>query len=1162
MAKETQAKTVGEEGVLFNQILKEAMGISDPATDALRVLLSIGPMTAGEISTKSGLGFVLTSKAMVELENERLIRRIPSVVDRYAAIPPYAGFVAFLKDFQKIAKNIGANTTSTIDSTLAAVSQNCEEWKKEALQTARSSVGQTKGEIELYEQNSSKSIAEMLEKLKQETEVTKNMITDAIKKHVDTHKAKSNEAEAELASGIGNVTTKFDTAAKNYLKEATDVTSSFLESYKGGVQTFLGTVNTDLQEYKTQSRENLTLLENEIASIQGKLEEKERATIVAVKARSSETLENQRKTFGEKSLEVQSNIREVTDRFMKSASSNLSKLKSSVDETTKSFTAELTRLLAEFKEKTATSVGKWWFMYKADVNESAQLVSRSLDILVNSAIREGDKISSTAQTMVESVAAKTKPSFEELRARVEEVYSSGLANLTGAASAIKGTLSGTITSHISSCQLTTSFLESILSTIIPGCNNALGTVVSDIERNLQKMSIALGKKNDALLSGLSQKAESKVSSYFPALEKEMNGIVERILASVPSIPIAENPARVSTKKSPGAARKTSITSEVREVLKGFEKRVTDELRKYLKEEVATAHRSFEEEITGIQTDVVAAPSTNIKNARLELQKGEVVAASLLPRFADYSSSVGSFENLVLDMIDVSAKQYAGESEIARKALADLYAKQIASLTRIQKQLIESANAQHALHTKEISDLAAETHASLEAALAKHLDQLDGHIQRGKSNLQQLVVQTSKNSDGARSLIQSNVNKLVSSTFATSKEITETTTNSIRGAMAAVTGEFDNLAAALQRDLTSFSGQAMEEIKNLVEASTTRVSESKENLSGQIEQLTGKTVKELNDVSNKQINTMVDTTSTICTSLTKLTNTSLGEFKSEAAGAKERFQRVISSHLQDYEQEAFGAAGTCGYLLSRSYERYREISMVNEKNLQETMLTHQTRFENSMTNTDSTLIGYIDKNEALLKEETRKSLANLSESIDKLRKTSASVEWVLQSAWMELEKSPMFGGEKSWPVVTKVALMSHVQDMIKRTKSHIMIMLPTVSEAPLEEIPKVKKATRVTLVVGETKGDEKEMQTLAEIAKMGNVSLRASADLSCYGCSKDSEEILFAPMAQKDTELVGLVSIGEPYIELFEKILTPALLGSSYDLKESAKPQTAPKKSEK
>jgi sugar-specific transcriptional regulator TrmB len=1162
MAKETRSKTVEEESVLFNQILREAMGISDQAADALRVLLSIGPMTPGEISTKSGLGFALTSKAMTELENERLVRRIPSVVDRFAIIPPYAGFVAFLKDFQKIAKNVGDITTSVVDSTLATISQNCGEWKKEAQQTAKSSTGQTISEIDLFKQNSSKNVSEMLEKLKQETEVTKNMVTDAIKKHVDTHKMKSNEAEEELASGISNVSNKFDVAAKKYLKEATDMTSTFLENCKGGVQTFMETVNTNLQEYKTQTRENLTLLENEITSIQGKLEEKGRTTILAAKTKSSDTLESQRKTFGEKSMEVQSSIRDVTDRFMKTASSNLSKFKSSVDGTMKEFTAEWSKLQAEFKEKLSASVVKWWSSYKADVNESAQVVYRSMDTLTSNLIREGDKISSTAQAMVGSFAAKAKSSFDELKTKVEEIYSGGLANLSGASSAIKGTLSGVIASHTSSCQLTTSFLESTLSTIIPSCNNALGTVVSDIEKNLQKMSTSLSKKNDALLSGLSQRAENKVSSYFPALEKNVNGIVERILASIPSIPIAESSARTSSKKSPATTRRASVTAEVREVLKGFEKKMTDELRKYFKEEISTAHSAFEKEIAGIQADVAAVPSTSIKNARTELGKGEVVAASLLPRFAEYSSSVGSFENQVLDLIDVSTKQYVGESEIAKKALADLFADQIASLGKIHTQVTESANAQHASKAKEINDLTAETHTSLDAALAKHLDQLDGHIQQGKSNLQQLVTQISKNSDGARSSVQSNVNKLVNSTLAMSKEITETTTNSVRGAMAAVTGEFDNSTAALQKDLTSFAAQATEEIKSLVEGSTTQVSESKENLSRQIDQSTGKTLKELNDVSNKQISTMVDTTSAIGASISKLTSTSLGEFKSEAAGAKEKFQRLISSHLQDYEQEAFGAGGTCGYLLSRSYERYREISMVNEKNLQEALLTHQTRFENSMNNTDSTLMGCIDKNEALLKEETRKALANFRENIDKLRKASASVEWVLQSAWMELEKSPMFGGEKSWPLVTKVALMSHVQDMIKRTKSHIMIMLPTVSDAPLEEIPKVKKATRVTLVVGETKGDEKQMQALAEIAKMGNVSLRASTDLSCYGCSKDSEEILFAPMAQKDTELVGLVSIGDPYIELFEKILTPALLGSSYDLKESAKPQTTPRKSEK
>jgi hypothetical protein len=686
--------------------------------------------------------------------------------------------------------------------------------------------------------------------------------------------------------------------------------------------------------------------------------------------------------------------------------------------------------------------------------------------------------------------------------------------------------------------------------------------VSDIEKNLQKMSVALSKKNDALLSGLSQRAETKLSSCFPALEKEINSIVERILASIPSIPIADSSTKVSGKKTAGITRKASVAADVRDVLKSSEKKMTDELKRYLKDEASTAHSAFEKEIESIRADVVATPSSSIKNARAELGKGEVVAASLLPRFAEYSSSVADFENQVLDLIDASTRQHAGEGEITKKALADLSGKQIAALEKINKQVTENSVAQHALLAKEINDLTTEMHDSLDAGLAKHIDQLDANIQQGKSNLQQLVIQTAKNSDGARSSVQSNVNKLVSSALATSKEIAETTTNSVRAAMSAVTDEFDNLTVALQKDLASFTAQAAEDIKNLVEGSATQVSAAKENLSKQIDQSTSKTVKELNDVSNKQISAMVDTTSTIGSSLSNLTSTSMGEFKSEASGAKENFQRLISSHLLDYEQEAFGAAGTCGYLLSRSYEKYRETSMVNERNLQEALLTHQTRFENFMNNTNSTLVGCLDKNEALLKDETKKILATFRENLDKQKKASASVEWVLQSAWMELERNPMFGGERTWPVVTKAALLSHMQDMIKRAKSQIMIMLPTLSGAPLEEIPKVKKATRVTLVVRETEGDEKQAQTLADISKMGNVSLRASADLAFYACSKDSEEILFAPMTQKDSELVGLVSIGDPYIELFEKIIAPPLLGSTYDVRESAKPQTTARKSEK
>jgi sugar-specific transcriptional regulator TrmB len=1159
MSKETESSASPQDGgVLFNQILKEAMGISDPAAEAYKSLLAGGALTVGEISANSGLDYAHTSKAIAELENERLIRKISGVIERFTAVPPYGGFVGFLKDFQKIAKNMEDNATGIVESSLTTIDKNCGEWKKEAQQAAKSNIAQTVSEIDLFKESSSRGASDMLEKLKQESEATKTMVTDAIKKHVDQHKVKSAEVEAELSSGIDNVMSKFDTEAKKYLKDVTETASTFLDNYKGTIQTFVETLRTSLQQYKTETKEGLTVLENEVGSIQSKLDEKARTTVTVAKTKSSDVLESQRKILAEKSLQLQSGIREVTDRFMKTATGNLNKFKSSVDGTMKELSAELTKSMSEFKEKTTTSLDKWWSTFKSGVSDSAQQIYSTIDLLVKSLIREGEQLISLTKGMVDSYASRVKSSFDELRVKMEEAYSTGLASLTGATSAIKGTLSGIIASQLSSSQLMASFLESTLSTIIPSCSNALETVSSEINKNALRITSALSKSNEAALSEISHKAMNKLSSTFPALEKEVNSVVERVLASTASVPTAIPSSKTASRKSPGAMRKTAFTAEVKETLKSVEKKLLDELKEYLNKEVKDGQAGFAQEVKKLHAETSNVPPTNLKNARLELGKGEVVASSLLPKFAEYSSSIENFEKQITDMIDVTVRQYVGEGEIAKKALNDLILRQDKILDETMRKINESVNARRASRTKELGELVGESHSNLDSAMGKHLDELDEFIQQSKSSLLELVSRATKATDATRSSAQSNIASQIGSTLNTCKEITESTTNSVRAGMISATDEFDKSTTSLQKDLSEFMAKSSDEIKSFAEESMSKVSERKEALSKQVEQKVGKAVKELADTSGKHIGGMIDMTGVMSTSLTKATSTSLAEFNSEGLGAKDRFHRLISSHLQDYEQEAFGASGTCGYLLNRSYEKYREASMVSAKNHGETLLSHQTRYENAINTINSTLVGCIDKNEALIKEEGKGMLTNFRENIDRLGKVSASVEWVLQSAWMELEKTPQYSAEHSWPIVSTTAIMTHIQDMIRHTKSYMTIALPTLSGAPLEDIQRIKKATRATLIIGDGKNEPKQEQTLTELAKMGNVSIRASPGLAYYGCTKDSEEILLAPMTQKENETIGIASTEDGYIDLFEKLVLPALLAPSYDLKEPGKKQPTSK----
>ena len=1161
MGKEVESKESPDQGgVLFNQILKEAMGISDPAAEAYKALLAGGSLTTGEISTSSGLDYAHTSKAIGELENERLIRRVPGVVERFSTIPPYGGFVAFLKDFQKIAKNMADNATNIFDSSLATIDKNAEEWKKETLQTAKANVDQTISEIDLFKETSSKSASDMLEKLKQESESTKTMVTDAIKKHVDVHKLKSAEAEQELFSGIDNLTTKFDGEAKKYLKDVTDTATTFLDNYRGTIHTFVEALRNSLQQYKTETREGLTVLENEVISVQGKLDDKARTTITSAKTKSSEVLESQRKTLAEESLRLQAGIREVTDRFMKMATTNLNKFKSSVDGTVKELSAEQNKSMSDFKDKTSTLLDKWWSALRTGADDSTQRIYKSMDLLVNSLIREGEQLISFTKGMIDSYASRVKSSYDEMKTRIEQAQTTGLANLTGATSAIKGTLSGILANQLSSSQLMASFLESTLSTIIPSCSNALETIPLEIDKNSQRIATALGKSNESALSKMSHGASNKLSTSFPVLEKEVNDVVERVISKTASAPAIQPSSKATSKKSSGDMRKAAFTAEVRETLKAFEKRLLDEFKEYLNAEVKNQQVVFGQEIKKLSAEASSNPSTSLKNARLELGKGEVVASSLLPKFAEYSSSIENFQKQITDMVDVTVRQYAGEGEIAKRTLDDLLLAQDKVLGETMKRINDSIGALRTSRTKELGELVGESHTNLDSALGKHLDELDEYVQQSKSSLQELVSQVTKAMDSMRQSAQSTVANQVGPTLNTCKEITESITNSVRINMISATEQFDKSTTALQKDLNAFISGSNDEMKGFTEESITKISERKESFSQLVEQKVAKAEKELVDTSSKNISDVTNITATANTSLSKSTGTFLAEFNSEGVGAKDRFHRLISSHLQDYEQEAFGASGTCGYLLSRSYEKYRETLMTSQKNHGETLLAHQTRYQNALSTMNSTLVGYIDKNDALLRDQAKGILSDFRTNIDRLGKVSASVEWVLQSAWMELAKSQTSGGYKTWPIVTKAAMISHIQDMIKRTKSYIMMMLPTIAEAPLEEISKVKKATRVTLVVGGSDGEKKQDQILAELSKMGNVNLRVSTDLGYYGCSRDSEEILFTPFAEKDSDLVGLASIEDGYVELFDKILAPALLGSSSDMKESSKLPVASRKS--
>lgn len=1126
--------TPQKEQILFNQILREAMGISESAAEALRVLLTVGPLTLGEISNFSGLGYTVGAKALIELQNEHLVRKIPGAVFRFAPMPPYGGFEAFLKDFQKMVKGIGDNVGAAVDSALTAVGRNTVELKKETQETGRSTLAQIMSESDSLKEAFSKNVSEMLEKLKQDTETTRGMVTDALKKHVDEHKTKTTEVREELISGIDNVDRQFETTGKKYLKEITDTISTSLAKHRANVQSFVDGLRADLQKFSMEVKDSLSSLEGALTETQSELGEKSRTTIITAKTRVSEALDSQKKMFGQKYLDLQSDVREAMDELSKAVANQLTRLKSYIDDMTEKLSTETSAAFSGFEEKTVTTFADHGSRFKSNITDCGQFINKTIDALGDSVSKQGQNSGRVARELVANFTSAAKLSLERLRAQVGRIYSVGIADLMETLSSTKKDLDDIVSSSVPSCRAIASSLDVASSTLVPGYSKALERASSDFEKSVPKLLLGMGKKIDSAASGVSEKAINTVVSSIPALESEVQKVLERVL-----------------KKSSGAEK--TFTTEVKdlfsEVVQRHKNHLVNELKETLKKQAGIEKASSEDDLRKIGDDIGEIFSNTVKGAELELGKSSVATASTIPKLTDYCSSIETLVKKIESAIDASFKQFVYESDTTGKTFKELLSKQGESSESSLMEISQKTNEQQTVTAKEVNDLVSEAHNNLNSILTSNLDDMDQSVQRVKSDLSELAVQSTKSIETTRSATQTNINNQISTTVKANREAMESMANNMRSVLSSIAKGLDDSTASLQKELDSLAIQSVDEIKSITGEYTKKVSESRESASNRIDQIAGEGAKDLNELSTKHTSETLNAISPITIAVTKTTNTSLESFKSEALGARERFQGIISTHLQEYEREAFGAGGTCGYLLTRSYEKHREVSMVDERKMSETLLTNQTRSENAINKTNTSLTGVIERNEALIKDESKGVLTSFRDSIDKLRKASAGAERVLHSAWMELEKTPQYASEKTWPAITKTAIMAAMQEMVKRTRNHIVIVLPTIQEAPLGDIKSVKKATRVTLVLSSMTGDQKETEMLAEMTKQANITIRVGPNLSCFGCSRDNEEMLFAPVTEKDEELVGVVSSMENYVQFFDRIVLPALLGSSHDIKE-------------
>jgi len=152
---------------------------------------------------------------------------------------------------------------------------------------------------------------------------------------------------------------------------------------------------------------------------------------------------------------------------------------------------------------------------------------------------------------------------------------------------------------------------------------------------------------------------------------------------------------------------------------------------------------------------------------------------------------------------------------------------------------------------------------------------------------------------------------------------------------------------------------------------------------------------------------------------------------------------------------------------------------------------------------------------------------------------------LSQVWDRVKAADFPGAKKTWNVVTRDAVNAHIKDMLTRAKSKVTLIVPEVGDVPTETLTELKTVVGVELVVTESGALGPNVKPL--VGK-GNIRVRIRSEKDVFACVRDSEEVLMAPAASIDSDVIGVVSEDAGFVKFVMSIVGPIFQAKTKRLK--------------
>ncbi len=627
-------------------------------------------------------------------------------------------------------------------------------------------------------------------------------------------------------------------------------------------------------------------------------------------------------------------------------------------------------------------------------------------------------------------------------------------------------------------------------TLLEGLVEDISVQEMTLTQKMETMSDEIETTTDSNLSAIRQTADKFVES----VQNESESQTKRVKNLVENM--RDQMREQSTKV-------TVTISEIQAQLKDFDQNqitnaqgIIEDIGQTYASKIDEQRNAIDKHLGTFATTLLDETEDYVSTLQQELIQLQTVASKLVETIGNTNETINTEASKLLEMNKVNLLTAIDNQQASlRKESSTVFQSFVEQLSTIQNQLID-----------QLTQIAEEGK--------------EGSIQTSEQI--EMALEETKNQTVSKSteIIQDQQSSLTTHT--------NTLTDQLREKLSALSNSINSTVEQVIELSTSTLSDSQRELSKIISDTSQAIEEDNEKLKtafGQdIEQILQSYAKSLELIKTRLARATQDNI--------RHTNELMQQFEETAlTDINQRSSNILAAVQQITDTAEEG-------LVTQTQQTGRRISQTLSKERQTLKTEYQTlakeitaKAKFAETTSVNTLQLFTSKTEPIL---------------DRLRNQASGTEQTLTGLWETLSTLQPSEAERTWRIVTCEGIQNHLLEMFRRVNETVTLVYPSFEEVPIDELSKVKPKNRVHIIT--TLDGEKHRTSVKKLLQQGNIRIWDNPDMRFYGGSRDGEEVLIAPTAVDQGEIVAVVSDQASYISLFNQTLGPRWISASQEIR--------------